>query len=186
MKRNLLLIFAAITLTSCTTAQNEAQMNKKILVTYFSCTGNTKAAAENLAEIFNADLYEIKPVQPYTSTDLDWTDNSSRSTIEMKDKKSRPAIATKVENMDQYDIVFIGFPIWWYVAPTIINTFIESYDLSGKTVVTFATSGGSGIGNCDKHLQETYPKLNWVNGKLFNGRIDANSITDWKKEIINR
>ena len=115
--------------------------DKKILVAYFSCSGVTAKAAKRLATVVGADLYEIKPETPYTREDLNWMDKKSRSSVEMNDPASRPAIAGKIENMDEYDVVFVGFPIWWYVAPTIINTFLESYDLSGKTIVPFATSG---------------------------------------------
>ena len=118
----------------------------KVLVAYFSATGTTAGAAKRLADAVKGDLFEIKPAAPYTASDLDWTDKHSRSTLEMKDPNSRPEVSSHVDNMDQYDTVFVGFPIWWYVAPTIINTFLEAYDFSGKTVIPFATSGGSGMG----------------------------------------
>ena len=118
---------------------------KKTLIVYFSATGTTKVAAQKLAKEHNADLYEIVPEQAYTDADLDWRDKTSRSTIEMKDKSSRPAIKGRCENIAQYDTVWIGFPVWWYTAPTIVNTFIEAHDLSGKTLNVFATSGGSGV-----------------------------------------
>ncbi len=121
-------------------------MSQKSLVVYFSCSGVTKKTAELLSDVAGADLFEIRPEVPYTKADLDWMDKKSRSTVEMNDPSSRPAIADKVEHMEQYDTVYVGFPIWWYVAPTIINTFLESYDFSGKTVIPFATSGGSGMG----------------------------------------
>lgn len=127
-------------------------MSKK-LVAYFSATGITKKVAAKLADYIGADLHEIVPELPYTEADLNWMDKKSRSSIEMADKKFRPAIANKVEDISQYDVVYLGFPIWWYVAPTIINTFLESYDLTGKSVVLFATSGGSGFGNTVKELQ---------------------------------
>ena len=117
----------------------------KKLVAYFSASGVTRAAAKRVAEAAGADLFEIKPAQPYSHADLDWTDKKSRSTIEMNDKTARPAIAEKLPNMEDYGVVFVGFPIWWYVAPRIIETFLESYDFVGKTVVPFATSGGSGM-----------------------------------------
>ena len=118
---------------------------KKTLIVYFSATGTTKAAAQKLAQEFNADLYEITPEQPYTAADLDWRDKKSRSTLEMQDKSSRPAIKGKCENIADYDTVWIGFPVWWYTAPTIVNTFIEAHDLTGKTLNVFATSGGSDV-----------------------------------------
>lgn len=126
---------------------------KKTLVAYFSASGSTAQLAKTIAEVTGGDLFEIKPEQPYTSADLNWNDKKSRSSIEMSDPNSRPAIATTVKNMDEYDTVFVGFPIWWYVAPTIINTFLESYDFSGKTVIPFATSGGSGMGKTDSVLK---------------------------------
>jgi len=124
----------------------------KILVAYFSASGVTKKLAERLAKVKGADLFEIQPEKKYTAEDLDWTDKNSRSSLEMKDKSSRPAIKNRVENMDGYDKIFVGFPIWWYVAPTIINTFLESYDFSGKIVIPFATSGGSGMGRTVEEL----------------------------------
>lgn len=127
---------------------------KKTLVAYFSASGSTAQLAKTIAEVTGGDLFEIKPEQPYTSADLNWNEKKSRSSIEMSDPNSRPAIATTVKNMDEYDTVFVGFPIWWYVAPTIINTFLESYDFSGKTVIPFATSGGSGMGKTDSVLKK--------------------------------
>ena len=121
-------------------------MSKKILVAYFSASGVTERAAKALAKAAKADLFEIKPEIPYTDADLNWMDKKSRSSVEMNNPAPRPAIAEKVANMEQYEAVFVGFPIWWYVAPTIINTFLESYDFSGKTIIPFATSGGSGMG----------------------------------------
>ena len=168
------------TLTSV--AQNKTEMKNKTLVAYFSCTGNTKAAAQKVAAALEADLYEIKPSVAYTSADLNWQDKASRSSVEMKDPSSRPEIATKVSDMSQYDVVFIGFPVWWYIAPTIINTFIESYDFSGKILIPFATSGGSGIENCEKNLQKAYPDYKWGKGKLLNGGINEKSIKDWFEE----
>lgn len=139
----------------------------KILVAYFSASGVTKNAAEKLAQAANADLFEIKPVRPYTDADLDWTDKKSRSTIEMNDLSSRPEIAEKCENMGSYDVVFVGFPIWWYVEPRIIDTFIDSYDFSGKTVIPFATSGGSGLGK----TVENFKKLLGENVIVKDGKM---------------
>lgn len=154
--------------------------NKKILVAYFSCSGVTKRVAEELAEVAGADLYEIKPKLPYTKADLNWMDKKSRSTIEMQNPASRPAIADVVSNMENYDVVLVGFPIWWYVAPTIIHTFLESYDFSGKTIVPFATSGGSGMGKTDEVLHYICPdSVNWRDGKLFNGRLDKDILSAW-------
>ena len=145
-------------------------VKKHVLVAYFSATGTTKEAATQLAKAENADLYEIVPEKPYTSADLDWNDDNSRSSVEMKNLKSRPAIKGKVDNMAQYDTVYVGFPIWWYTAPTIINTFVESNDLKGKTVITFATSGGSTVAKATKDLKAAYPDINWKEGSLLNGR----------------
>ncbi|MBQ7128971.1 MAG: NAD(P)H-dependent oxidoreductase [Clostridia bacterium] len=139
----------------------------KTIVTYFSVSGVTAGKAEQLANIFNADLFEIAPKQKYSSADLDWRDSSSRSSVEMKDEKSRPEMA-KNTDLSQYDTVFIGFPIWWYTAPHIINTFIESNDFSGKKVVLFATSGSTGIEKTVNDLQKQYPDINIAGGKLVN------------------
>lgn len=154
-------------------------MNKKILVAYFSASGVTAKAAKKLAEAAQADLYEIKPEIPYTRADLDWMDKKSRSSVEMNDKASRPAIADKVKNMEEYDTVFIGFPIWWYVAPTIINTFLESYDFSGKTLIPFATSGGSGMGRTNENLKLSCPGATLIPGKMLNGSLSETELKSW-------
>ena len=146
-------------------------MSKK-LVAYFSASGTTKEAAERLAKAAGADLFEIKPAIPYTSADLNWMDKKSRSSVEMSDPYSRPEIAETMPNMADYDTVFIGFPIWWYVAPHIIHTFLESYDFSGKTLVPFATSGGSGMGKTVDELRKLCPNADWKAGKLVNGASD--------------
>ena len=145
-------------------------MNKetKTLVAYFSATGTTMEAATRLARIAGADLHEIVPETRYTPADLNWHDKNSRSSVEMADKSSRPAIASRVENIAQYDTVFVGFPIWWYIAPTIVNTFLEQYDLAGKTVVPFFTSGGSDAGETLNYLKPSAPDANWVAPKNFN------------------
>lgn len=149
------------------TETKEDKDMKRTLIVYFSATGTTKAAAQKLAKEFNADLYEITPEQPYTDADLDWRDKQSRSTIEMQDKSSRPAINGRCENIAQYDTVWIGFPVWWYIAPTIVNTFIEAHDLSGKTLNVFATSGGSPVEPCTAELQKTYPQYTWGQSRLM-------------------
>lgn len=159
-------------------------MDKKALVAYFSCSGVTKNAAQTLADAAGADLYEIKPEVPYTSADLNWMDKKSRSTVEMKDPSSRPAISGKVLNMSDYDIVFVGFPIWWYVAPTIINTFLESYDFSGKTIILFATSGGSGFGKTVEKLKGSVSATAEIKeGRILNGRVSKTEIAEWLKSI---
>ncbi|MCR5445757.1 MAG: NAD(P)H-dependent oxidoreductase [Bacteroidales bacterium] len=141
---------------------------KKTLVAYFSATGTTKAAAERLAKEMDADLFEIVPEQPYTAADLDWTDKQSRSTLEMKDKSSRPAVKGRCEKIADYDTVWIGFPVWWYTAPTIVNTFIEAYDLSGKVLCVFATSGGSDVAGSAADLKKAYPQYQWGESRLMN------------------
>lgn len=153
--------------------QNQGKTQMKTLVTYFSPTGTTAKVAQQLASATNADLFEIAPAQPYSSADLDWTDKQSRSTIEMQDSTSRPAIAKKVDDMSRYDVVYIGFPIWWYTAPTIINTFIESYDWQDQQVILFATSGGSDITKAVNDLKATYPNVNWQGGQLLNAPSDS-------------
>ncbi|MDO4943836.1 MAG: flavodoxin [Ruminococcus sp.] len=157
-------------------------MNNK-LVAYFSASGVTEKTAKALAKAADADIYEIKPEVPYTKADLNWMDNKARSTVEMHDPLSRPAIADKVNNMDGYDVVFVGFPIWWYTAPTIINTFLESYDFSGKTIVSFATSGGSGLGETVAKLKSSVSDTAvWKDGKLLN-RASRDDLIDWIKSL---
>ncbi len=154
-------------------------MGKKSLVAYFSASGVTAKAAEKIAAAAGADLYEIQPEEPYTPADLNWTDKKSRSTVEMDDPKCRPAIAEAVEDMEQYDTVWVGFPVWWYVEPRIVDTFLESYDFAGKKMIPFATSGGSGIQKAEKSLREHCPAADWKPGKLLNG----GNIEAWVKEM---
>jgi flavodoxin len=156
-------------LTACAQNKQGKENNmKKTLVAYFSATGNTKAAAERLAKETNADLYEIAPEQPYTAADLDWTNKQSRSSLEMKDKSSRPAIKGSCANIADYDTVWIGFPVWWYTAPTIVNTFIEAHDLSSKVLNVFATSGGSDVKGSATDLKKAYPQYQWGESRLMN------------------
>ena len=150
----------------------------KTLVAYFSATGVTESVAKDLAEAAGATLYEIKPEVKYTAADLDWRDKKSRSSIEMNDKSSRPAIVKDLEDADSYDVIYIGFPVWWYTAPTIINTFIETYGFEGKTVIFFATSGGSNVSGADRQFQAQYPAINWKAGRLLNG-VSKKSLQDW-------
>ena len=145
----------------------------KQLVAYFSATGTTKKAAERLAKAIGADLFEIKPAVPYTRADLNWMDKHSRSSVEMNDPASRPEIAALPQDMSVYDTVFIGFPIWWYTAPRIIETFLDACDLSGKTAVCFATSGGSTVAKAEKELKAKYPAVIWKSGKMLNGASDS-------------
>ena len=143
----------------------------KDLVAFFSASGVTAAVAENLARILNADLYEIEPQEKYTNKDLNWMDKNSRSSVEMRNKSFRPAIVDKPLDVAKYDSVFLGFPIWWYVAPTVVNTFLEKYDFSGKKIVLFATSGGSRFGNTLKELLPSAPQANFTEGSIINGRV---------------
>ena len=169
--------------TDMENTDNQDIQNHKALVAYFSATGTTKGVAEHIANGLNADIYEIVPEEPYTDADLDYNDNNSRTTIEMNDPDARPAISGSVENMEQYDIVFIGYPIWWYVAPTIINTFLESYDFSGKTIVPFATSGGSGMGSTNEKLAPSCPGAILMKGKMLNGLLSQEELKAWVKSL---
>lgn len=154
----------------------------KTLVAYFSAGGVTRHAAERLAAAAGAELFEIRPAVPYTRADLDWTDKNSRSSVEMRDPSSRPAIAEKLGNMNDYDTVFLGFPIWWYVAPTIIDTFLESYDFSGKTIIPFATSGGSGMGRTVEVLKPLCDgTARWLPGKMLN-RVSEQELRAFAEE----
>jgi len=155
----------------------------KSLVAYFSASGVTEKAAKMLAKAVKANLYEIKPEIPYSDADLDWTDKKSRSSVEMNDKSSRPAITGKVPNMADYDVIYVGFPIWWYVAPTIINTFLESYDLSGKTIVPFATSGGSGMGKTNEMLSPSCPGATLLQGRMLNGSLSEAKLQEWTQGL---
>ena len=157
-------------------------MSKK-LVAYFSASGVTKSAAERLAKAADADLFEIQPLVLYTKADLDWTNKKSRSSVEMNNPDSRPEIAKKVPNMEKYDMVFLGFPIWWYVAPTIINTFVESYDFSGKTIAPFCTSGGSGISGAVSNIEELEPSATVTEGLRTSPSDAEGDIAEWLESI---
>ena len=157
-------------------------MNRK-LVAYFSASGVTAKVAEKLSEAIGADLYAIEPEVPYTKADLDWMDKKSRSTIEMNNPASRPAIAGKRDNMNDYDTVFVGFPIWWYVAPTIINTFLESYDLTGKTIIPFATSGGSDMGKTNEKLLPSCKGAKLLDGKVFKASVSGADLAKWAEGL---
>ena len=158
----------------------ETEMSGKALIAYFSASGTTARVARDMADATGADLYEIRPAQPYTEADLDWTNKKSRSTVEMNDMACRPAMAGPVPDMSQYDTVLVGFPVWWYVEPRIVDTFLDTCDLSGKTVIPFATSGGSGIDKAESNLRSNYPQANWDRGRLLNGGDAA----EWAKGII--
>ena len=157
-------------------------MSRK-LVAYFSASGMTAKLAETLSEAIGADLYAIEPEVPYTKADLNWMNQNSRSSVEMKDPASRPAIAGKRDNMDEYDTIFVGFPIWWYVAPTIINTFLESYDFAGKTIIPFATSGGSSMGNTNEKLQPSCPGAKLMDGKVWKKNAKADELAAWAEDL---
>jgi len=174
--------FVAMAMGDAQNLNNNMNSNSKTLVAYFSATGTTMEAASRLARVAGADLHEIVPETLYTPADLNWRDKSSRSSVEMADKSSRPAIANKVENMAQYDTVFVGFPIWWYIAPTIINTFLEQYDFTGKTVVPFFTSGGSGAGETLNYLKPSAPGANWVAPKNFNNMSESD-MRSWLESL---
>ena len=183
------LVSLLMTMTACAQTQQSKESKsenmdkgKKVLVAYFSATGTTKAVAEDLAKVMDATLYEIEPTEKYTSADLDWRDDNSRSSVEMHDPNSRPAVKNKVDDIAQYDIVFLGYPIWWYIAPTIINTFIYENNLDGKKVYCFATSGGSPIAPCVDALKKQYPNIDWQEGKLLN-HASKETLEAWKQEI---
>lgn len=158
-------------------------MSKKVLVAYFSASGTTAQTAKKLAEAVGADLYEIRPAVLYTRADLDWTNKKSRSSMEMNDRSGLPALADTNADIAAYDAVFVGFPIWWYVAPTIINTFLESYDFSGKTIIPFATSGGSGMGKTNEGLEKSCPGAKLMAGKLLNG-VTGTEMKAWAESVI--
>ena len=160
--------------------------NKKVLVAYFSATGITEKLANTLAKATGGDIFEIKPEKPYTSEDLDWTNTQSRSSVEMRDKHCRPAIASKLEDISAYEVVFVGFPVWWYREPSIVDTFLESYDFSGKTIVPFATSGGSPIGNSANNMKLVAPKstIPEGEGECFPADTPEDVLKKWAEEWI--
>lgn len=164
--------------------KNQTSSDKPaVLVAYFSATNTTEGVAKTIADCIHADLYEITPAQTYTSADLDYNSDSSRSTVEMNNPDSRPAILDSVENMDQYDVVFIGYPIWWGEAPRILSTFVESYDFSGKTVVPFCTSGGSGIGSSANNLERQAGSGTWLSGTRLTGGASRSTIENWISDL---
>ena len=155
----------------------------KALVAYFSATGTTAKAAKALANAVGGELYEIKPAVPYTSADLNWMDKGSRSSVEMKDAHSRPALADTDAPVAGHDVIFLGFPVWWYVAPTILNTFLEAYDFTGKTIVLFATTGGSGLGKSAAGLRSSAPGAKILDGRMLNGRLNEAELKSWAAEL---
>lgn len=156
----------------------------KILVSYFSASGVTKKVAQKLAKVAGADLFEIVPKDIYTPADLDWTNSRSRSSLEMKDKNCRPAISNKIANLKDYDTIFVGFPIWWYREPSIIDTFMEMYDFSNKRIIPFATSGSSGMGQSAYNLQALAKEAKVANGKRLSSSISEEELKEWIKEIL--
>lgn len=151
----------------------------KILVSYFSASGVTRNVAENIAKFVEGDLFEIEPKEKYTREDLDWKNKKSRSSVEMQNREYRPEIKEKSIDISNYDIILIGFPIWWGVAPTVVNTFLKSRDFSGKTLIPFCTSGGSGMAYCENDLRRTYPNYTWKEGKRLIGNEDRDFIEEW-------
>jgi len=183
-------VVIALSMSAC--AQNKSNgtestgsMNKKVLVAYFSATGTTARVAETIADLTQATLHEIRPQQEYTAEDLDWNDKQSRSSVEMNDASARPALVGDVDNIDQYDVVFLGYPIWWDLAPRPVYTFIESNDLKDKTVIPFATSGGSSISGSIRDLKSRYPGINWEDGRLLNGS-NRDTIEKWLRQMSLR
>ena len=189
MNKIILTLAAVMTMSFAACAQNKGEKNmqteNKPLVVYFSATGTTAKAARTIADVTGGTLYEIVPQQAYTADDLDWNDKQSRSSVEMNNPQARPALKDTKLNVAAYDVVFIGYPIWWDQAPRIINTFIDSHDLKGKALVPFATSGGSGISNSVKELRKAYPDLEWQDGKLLN-RASRNSIQNWVGDVVGK
>ena len=189
MNRMMLTMAAVMTVSAAACAQNRGekrmQTDSKALVVYFSATGTTARAARTIAEATGGTLYEIVPQQAYTSDDLDWRNRQSRSSVEMNDPQARPALKGTQADVAACDVIFIGYPVWWNQAPRIVNTFIESHDLKGKTLVPFATSGGSGISGSVKALRETYPDLKWQEGKLLNG-ANRNAIQNWVRDVMKK
>ena len=177
-----LLVFSSPTKAQEQPADAVRQPGGKILVAYFSCTGTTEKAASAIARAVDGDLYRIVPAGAYTPADLDWTDESSRSSKEMADENSRPALGGGSLDPAEYDAVFLGYPIWWDLCPRPVNTFLEKYDFSGKTVIPFATSGGSSIAHSVKQLRKLYPNVTWNDGKLLNGGVAV--ATEWAKQVV--
>ena len=183
----LVLLFTAFMAYSQQNANNQNNKNNqdmKILVAYFSATGTTKAVSKTLAKAANADVYEIIPEKLYTSADLNWQNENSRSSLENADEKARPALADKKAGIQNYDVIFLGFPIWWYRAPKIINTFLENYDFSGKTIILFATSGGSRLGKSAEYLKTSCSKTTVIkDGKIFQKNTSEEELKTWIKSL---
>lgn len=165
------------------TASTESKRNSKILVVYFSATGNTKPIAESAAEVTGADLFEIVPSEPYSDADLNYSDDNCRANKEQNDSTARPEIEGKIDNMENYNVVLIGHPIWWGIEPRIIDTFMETYDLSGKTVANFCTSGGSGVSSSTSNLKELSPDANWLEGHRFDSDASKDEVRAWIESL---
>ncbi len=193
MKKKFIILIATLcslvfALSACSGANDDTGKldsadPSKVLVVYFSATGNTEKVAGYIAEVTGGTLYEITPAEPYTSADLNYSDSSSRSTREQNDDSARPAISGSVENMEQYDTLYLGYPIWWGEAPKIIYTFLETYDLSGKTIIPFCTSGSSGIGSSATHLHSLASGAKWLDGKRFSGSSQKSEVEAWIKDL---
>ena len=179
LKYLLLAVLTIVAASACSqNVEKKTMEKKKVLVVYFSATGTTRQVAKQIAKIADADICEIIPTKPYSSADLDWTNKQARSSVEMNDSTARPAIKSFSVDMSKYDFVFLGYPIWWDLAPRAVNTFIETTNLAGKTVIPFATSGGSSIGNSVAVLKQLYPNIKWQSGKLQN-RASKQEIEAW-------
>ena len=189
MNKIILTLAAVMTMSLAACAQDKGEKNmqteNKALVVYFSATGTTAKAARTIAEVTGGTLYEIVPQQAYSSDDLDWNDRRSRSSVEMNDPQARPALKDAEPDVAACDVIFIGYPVWWDQAPRIINTFIESHDLNGKTLVPFATSGGSGITGSVRELKRAYPELEWQDGRLLNG-ASRNTVQNWVNDVMKK
>lgn len=186
MKKFFLTLMSAVTIflmTACGSSNAAQSGQSKILVAFFSASGNTAELAENLSKAIGADIYEIKPKVDYTSADLDWHDKNSRSTVEMNDESSRPEINGKIENFSQYETIIIAYPIWWNLEPRIVDTFLESYNFSGKVLIPICTSGGSGIENSQSHMKKICPAATWKNGQRFSPRASQSDLKNWFDKI---
>ncbi len=186
MKKLISVLTALILAVSClplSLAEEAAKPSSHILVVYFSATGTTKGVAENLAEGLSADLYEIVPEEPYTEADLNYNDRTSRTSVEMDDFTCRPAVAGELPDLSGYDTILIGYPIWWGDVPRVVSTFVEQADLTGKTLAVFFTSGGSGLGNSMKHLEEQAGAGTWLEGKRFSGGATVEDVTAWAASL---
>ena len=186
MVLGLFLVSAGVVMAQSNTqeAKENSKMNKKILVAYFSATGNTRRVAQNLAKAVEADIYEIKPAKPYSDADLDWTNKSSRSSVEMADHSSRPEMIKDDFSVKDYETIYLGFPIWWYIAPTIVNTFLEKHDFSNKKIILFATSGGSGFGRTIDNIKTSVSdSTKVIEGKVLSSNSSVEQLKSWVETL---